>query len=680
MNRLHFRAALSSLVLLASIALGQKAIDRLATGSPHGIYVLTGTKIASRQNPAGTTCGYHVERRRLGAAEWEPVVDLEAPVSFDEFKQRFTDALDLIPGQDAPADSILRWTWERAMRFGRVESLHMWGNAIAVRLALGLVYLDRQPQENTDYEYAVYEFDASRQRTATLISGAVRWPMVVDFARPKLKVKQGGKKQVNTLWIAVGLRRQPNFLTFRRDDMNGEFRLIEPERIVTESKDTTFYSMRDTLVDSLHVYEYYIVPVCQYGNTSQTSDTLRIPTYSFKDVPLPDSMKVVSRDSDPGLRITWRLREPKLVKAVRLYRAEFFDGPYTQIAEMPPTQTDYNDESAEEMVRYYYRFELVGLLGEISPRTAAAFWLYKSPYPPLPVQEFTGEGLKDGVRLTWRWTGARPAGFYVYRSAGLGDTFVQVSPLIPAAETVLVFDDTAAGLSPYVYYVYLVQGMSKSHVAGAFSETLRVRPAIPTHPKEPLEVEARLRDSAVRVYWEDMRPVVKGLAGYFVHKREVPDSGQAGEFARLGDQPLEPKSNTLVDAAIQRGRRYEYAVQTLDMYGGESPLSLPVAVEWAIPEPIAPANLRAQSDSGGILIRWDETGQDELAGFRVYRIEPEPGSQSEPKPKLIATLQPDVFEYTDGNVQAGKLYYYYMTGLSRQNREGKRGEGVSIRF
>jgi hypothetical protein len=672
--KLHLACAGLLFAAMASCVIGQTTIDRLATGSPHGIYVLLGAKIASRQHPVGTVCGYLLERHKLGESDWRAVAHVEAPVSFEEFKQRFDVALELIPGQTAPTDSVLRFVFDRAQRFGRVESLRQWGNVMPVRIAFGLTYLDEQPDKNLDYEYRVSEFDAARKTTLTLISGAARWPKPVDFPRPRLLQKQGTKKGINMRWCAVGERRQANFLVYRRDDIAGEFQLVKPQRIATESKDTVFYVVRDTLVTPFHIYDYYLVPVCQYGNTGVTSETLRMPTYSFKDVPLPDSIKVASRDSQPGLKLTWRLREPQAVESVRVYRCERYMGDYVLLATLPPEQTVYNDESAEEMIRYFYRFEISGLLGEKSGRSAAAFWFYRNPYQPDAALNLAGEGTEKGVRLQWEWAVRKPAGFYVYRCAGSGDTMNRVSSLIAADETTVVFLDTTPDLSPYTSYGYSVQAESKSRVLGPFSETVYVRPAKPTHPQAPFDIESRWRDGAVRMYWADMRPIVRELAGYLVYRRELGQDGPLGDFAPLSPDPLDAKAGCVVDTAVVPNKRYEYAMRCIDAFGGQSELSLPVTVDITMPPPVAPAGVRATAAGNAVLVQWDETMQPNLASYRLYREE------SGQSPKALGDFKPDQFEFSDSGVRPGALYIYYLTSLDKYGTESRPGEEVTVRF
>ncbi|MBM3322653.1 hypothetical protein FJY69_04165, partial [candidate division WOR-3 bacterium] len=74
-------------------ALAQTRLDYLAAGSPHGIFVMLGTKVA---RPGTDLAGYRVERRTAGG-NWQQLADVKGPSSEDEFRRGIEQAREYSP-------------------------------------------------------------------------------------------------------------------------------------------------------------------------------------------------------------------------------------------------------------------------------------------------------------------------------------------------------------------------------------------------------------------------------------------------------------------------------------------------------------------------------------------------------------------------------------------------------
>ena len=75
------------------------------------------------------------------------------------------------------------------------------------------------------------------------------------------------------------------------------------------------------------------------------------------------------------------------------------------------------------------------------------------------------------------------------------------------------------------------------------------------------------------------------------------------------------------DTTAVEGRIYEYAVQAVDVFGGESPMSTVSRAEISPVTPIPPGGVRARLITAGIMVQWDGTSQPDLKEYRVYRYE-----------------------------------------------------------
>jgi len=406
-----------------------------------------------------------------------------------------------------------------------------------------------------------------------------------------------------------------------------------------------------------------------------TPETVIVATYDFRNQSQVEDVRAVAAESLGGIGLSWRVRAAGNLTSIRIYRSVEYDTGYVMIAEIPPEETAYVDAGADEMQRYFYYLETTGLLDEVSPKSIRVFGTMQSSREPDPPVGLEAEALENGVRLSW-WSfpDGHTAGYYVYRGEGRGRELSQISPLLPVGESLTSYVDTSAFLTGTHQYAYAVRAESRSYVLGPFSDTVLIRPGIPTVPHAPFGLEARVIDGFVQLYWEDMENVEPDAQGFFVLRRELPLDGVPAEFERINDALLPPQQNNYVDTTVRQGMSYEYVVQTQDFVGGLSPLSPSKRVELRLPDPIAPAGLRAGRRGETMSVSWDETVQPNLVAYRLYRYE------REKEPVLVAEVRPDVLEVEDKGLNPGELYFYYLTSIGSEGRESERSEEVGIRF
>jgi fibronectin type 3 domain-containing protein len=169
-----------------------------------------------------------------------------------------------------------------------------------------------------------------------------------------------------------------------------------------------------------------------------------------------------------------------------------------------------------------------------------------------------------------------------------------------------------------------------------------------------------------------MQPFEDALDGYFVYRREVTEK-KSNEFKKLTEKPLQANRNRFSDSSAIEGKTYEYAAQSVDLFGGKSDLSAPVRLEINISSPIPPEGVRAQSIKDGVLVKWDETFQKDISGFNLYRYE------RGKKHEIVATLKSNEMQFIDKKVQKGELYFYYVTCVNSKKIESAPSREVGIR-
>ena len=106
----------------------------------------------------------------------------------------------------------------------------------------------------------------------------------------------------------------------------------------------------------------------------------------------------------------------------------------------------------------------------------------------------------------------------------------------------------------------------------------------------------------------------------------------------------------------------------IDYFGNESALSYPVTLTVNPVLPSPPAGLRASSDEGGVLLSWGELVGDDLLSVKVYRSAPGVAAQ------LIGTVNIDEQSFLDKTAAKGKLYFYQVSAVNKQNRESDKSE------
>ncbi|HET7152198.1 MAG TPA: hypothetical protein VFJ29_00390 [Candidatus Kapabacteria bacterium] len=663
-------------VLLLSLFAAEEGVSApkpmsIAAGGAHGIYVLTGIDLLSPSHPVNGATGYRVERKTEGQEEWKQLAIVNSPDTLPVFEQRLKEMAAYVPDPFVVNRVPEQKLWQTLAHYRRVDSLHEWSGVLLVRLALGTTYLDTTAERGKTYEYRVSKVDASGAARETATSNAVLYPSVPALAPLRLLDKAATEKQVILRWN-IGRGTQPvNFLVMRKDAKDA-YQLIDPIRALSKSHDTTMLLVEDTLVQPLHYYQYYIILADYYGNVGTHSDTAAIASYDFHSVPLPDHLNATGFDSSGGVRVSWRLEQPKFVKAVQIFRSESWDTGYKQIAEVSAQDTSFIDKMSVPMVKYYYRLVMVGQFDELSIPSARVFGLYKSTLVPTGSGKINAEGEKDGVKLQWRTKEKNILGYYVYRTNGINDSLRLITSLIPA-DSMVTFFDTSSVLSGKLRYGYSVRTENTSHKISGFSETAYVRPLIPTQPPTPINLATSVHDHVIQLYWDDMRAMDNSVKGYYIFRREFTGKKKEEDYKKLNDTLLRAKHNNYVDTTAELDKTYEYAVQAVDYFDGMSGMSASAKGGLYSPEIAPPAGLRAELTDEGIHVQWDTTHQPGITGFKVYRYE------RGKKPQLMGTSTLAEREFLDTKAQKGKLYSYYVTAVGIHEKESTSSDEVSLR-
>jgi predicted small lipoprotein YifL len=173
-------------------------------------------------------------------------------------------------------------------------------------------------------------------------------------------------------------------------------------------------------------------------------------------------------------------------------------------------------------------------------------------------------------------------------------------------------------VKPQTEYTYLVRGYN--FYKSPSPESNRVAVFWAQSLPAPEEVRVQSGNQALEITWRSApaRGEAPSAAGFNLYRRT--------EGERFGFRPLNPellKEPRFVDGGLQNGKKYYYEVRAVRNFHGtliESPAS---AVVEGIPAkrvpPSPPRGLVAVFQEGGVLLRWEENPEPDIAGYEVYR-------------------------------------------------------------
>lgn len=635
----------------------------VAIGGASGIFV----------DITNSSDSYIIERTETTVENWIELGKTINPLSEVEFSGKLSALSTQFSDFNFPNEKQASQIWNIWQRTNRVDSIPYWGNIPFIKIALGTMYFDASANLNTKYQYRISNAVNVQQKEFT---GSVSFPQV--FRNDRINF-YSSSAEVNKIFLEFRVSGEVTpsaFKIFRRDNGAGGYQKISTINGFNITNDTLSFILSDTSVSAYNFYNYFILPLDLFGNEGTSSDTIFIGAYNFQNVPLPHNVQIIADDSSDAFRLSWFLPNPEAVVSVKIFRSEIFDSGFVQIAELSPKINNYVDIMTEPMKRYYYYFQLTGPLGENSPASARFGGFHQSIIPPVPPENINAESLSNGVKLQWQNTEDFIEGFWIYRSNGFSDTLALISNLINEEKPFTVYSDTSEELSGKLTYLYSIRSSSTSHALSNFSDTIAIRPEIETVPPAPTGLVAFLQDdNSVRILWDDMTEIESSVGYYLIFRKTIDPSGKTtSEYELLIDSALSSDNNLFIDTTTETGKTYEYVVQSIDLFGGQSSLSNPVQLLKPLAEVKSPVGLYVSRDKEGVIIKWDPVIEEDITEYRVYRQQ-----RDEEKEFLGSVKKGKPLQMNDRGVKSGELYFYSVTALDKNQQESLSSYTVSIR-
>ncbi|GAA1844567.1 malectin domain-containing carbohydrate-binding protein [Microlunatus capsulatus] len=275
------------------------------------------------------------------------------------------------------------------------------------------------------------------------------------------------------------------------------------------------------------------------------------------------------------------------------------------------------------------------------------------------------------ARVTLRWT-APAAGdavaYRVYRatSSPVGTTAAQ---RVGDDVTGTVFVDADRTNGTEVFYVVTALDAAGNESAASEEKSATPAPdADTTAPAAPQGVTAVPGDGRATISWT--AGAETDLAGYLVTRSAV--AGQPG--TPVNTQPT--TATSLVDTAALNGTTYYYVVRAVDLAGNLSEASAEVSAKPAdTTAPAVPAGVKATAGIQSVTVTWTAGTEADLRGYRVYRSETPTVTRGDDD--LVAILLKGGRTFFDGDLEAGRTYYYAVTADDRLGNESALSTTVS---
>lgn len=641
-------------VLFAVFSLAASAQQEFTFAGPKGIFVYLGKSI-----PSGVKASTIAIQRKDDKGDFKKIVDVKCASSESDFISKAKDAAKYFPDYSFPADSSLKTVWARAIKFGILDSATYWAMHPAVRMALGVLYYDTDTKEKTKYTYRVND----------LTSTEVQYPIYPKYDEVSLNEYQYDNNGLYVRFKSIGKNTPSAFKVFKYNDA-GKAEEVSGTHNKYKVRDTTYYVIQDKSVTAGKQYQYSWVGVDMHGNTSYGSLPFIINLRDFSTVYFKRTN--AKREKDRlGIKLTWSISDVSNVESIRIFRSENFDKNFAEVGAARSADTSFTDESIVPDKIYYYYLQIKDKTSTQTKNSAKFFdYGFDTRKPITPIIN-DAVGLPNGVKLKVAIPDNYIAGYRVYRSENGSDEYSTIADLVtlhPDSNTATYYD-TGATMSGRIFYNYKIESENTSHIVSDKSNKMQARPERSADVASPTNLLAYYQDSAINLYWNDLRKGDEFVAGYRLYKKE----STASSFSLMLPKDSVFEGNRFIDESIVAGKTYEYEIESIDLFGHPSSSRATANVEIAAERITPPVISSGVNLPDGILIEWNKPNVSNLKGYKLYRY------QRGRDATVIAQPDANSKSFLDKTAKSGELYFYMISSVGTNNAESATSEEVGIR-
>ncbi|TVR18426.1 MAG: hypothetical protein EA391_02290 [Balneolaceae bacterium] len=659
--------------------------DELVRWTPQGSLIFVNEGAVSEDIPLDGVVQAVVYRRIGDNDSFEEITRLERADSWDEFVERAGMELiqQLSEGLRITEQEEL-WSYIREHPLIDHYDINL---ALDRRMwkAFGTAYTDNESAElrpGQEVTYRVRHVMEDGSPPDTLYHGTVVVGEKPVIESPILVDRLERKNEVGAIWSSPleGSHDAIFAHVYRQHESGSEFEKIPGQIFANRIDDRIVYRWRES-IEPGRALRYYIRPLDIAGVPGPPSDTTTVISADFDNLPLLGN--VSATDTTDGIYLSWHeIDERPYITGIEIRRSRDARSGYRILDTLSVSATEYFDYQALPNTMYYYQFRVVTVreATELPSGVASASYRNKNTPPSTPAG-LTAEHEEEGVRLTWDSVHEPDLfGYYVYRGTSRHDSLAVVSRAIRDTTTFL---DNSEELDGRTNYVYAVQAVNVSDLRSELSDKIVIRPNRLVQPPAPPGVQGYGELNRIRLSWSGVQRQDPAVAGYHLYRSSEPvanyresmkgaEMAKAAGLERINEEML--NSTHFDDLAVESGAIYYYAVTSVDRFGVESQLSSVSRFRTASKVILPPSQFSARQTSFGVELRWNETQQQDIREYRIYRR-----ARGEESPTLLSDLPASTTRYTDDTAVNGTVYWYSIQ-VSGESGESRRSTERSVHF
>jgi len=236
-----------------------------------------------------------------------------------------------------------------------------------------------------------------------------------------------------------------------------------------------------------------------------------------------------------------------------------------------------------------------------------------------------------------------------------------------AGDRLLIRLPAPAPTDPPMAHSYAVRTLGPRGDRSGFSNQAILVAQAP--PPPPEELNAIPAPEGVEISWLPPARAGETIKGFNIYRREATARDYGKPLATLP-----PTQTRYLDTAARFGTSSIYAVTSVARTAPlvESAVQAEREVRYLdrFPPPL-PADLVALAENGQVRLVWRSSPATDLAGYHVYKREPNG------PPARLTTEPIDALELTDTGVESGRTYLYRVTAVDQEGNESDPGPEVA---
>lgn len=648
---MKLRNILSILLLLTSLTILGQGNKQIVFPSSSGIIIK-----AVKYNPA-KSISYKVERTETGKDKWKTIDKVSTNTNFESFS---TKAINYTAKMDFGkiSSNSLKLAWNKIQK--NSDSVFF----TPYLLASGCYFLDETVVQGTSYQYRIKIEDSETY----IISENIIFPQKANLAKLEWAEKEGDGNYVQLSCLCKDGKTPTSFSVYKQIDISKPWLKINVNKGIVKENGNTYCRFVDSEIKNQTLARYVMVPIDEYGNYGNSSDTITVTLKPQNQLATPLKFAATPDKTNGSMIISWKYNDIKDFRLLHLYRSKFMDTLFTCIADLNPSDTTFTDLNLATTQKYYYYIEGTTWTGEKSLPSVRIFGITDNITPPATPRTPKAETTNGGVKISWKSQDPYVRGYYVFRANGLSDTLKQISNLIFKTDSITSYIDSSANIVGNKSYAYSIKAESKSYISSQASEQVLARPGKAISLLAPKDISISKAKKGLKIFWQDMTLVQEGIQGYDLYRRIY---GSGKDFEKITKEMLPYSTNFFIDSTAEKGINYEYACICLDFYGNKSGFgsSGTGSVEKDIMA--SPVNIRAFKENTSISIEWDEVMAESIIGYRIYK------QTNNLEPIKLSDVDKNITEFKDSKTSKGEKYRYWVVCIYKGGLEsGKEAEAI----